>query len=105
MLPEFDIFVAHNNCLGISKSVLESLLSGLPCITNQRNELQVSELQGDFIYLVINTVDGYYHALKNLLDNDILRESLGRSAFAHSRKHWSSEKTEAKYVEIYKKFI
>ena len=104
-LPEFDIFLAHNDFFGISKAMIEALLTGLPSITNCRPGEQAPELQGDFVMLVENSKEGYSHAIQKLIDDKNLREQLGCKAYAHAQEHWSPAKTEAKYVEIYKRVM
>jgi glycosyltransferase involved in cell wall biosynthesis len=105
MLPEYDIFATHSEYWEISKSVLEPLLIGLPVILNNRIGDPVPELQGDFLMLVENTIEGYRHALEKLINDNEFREQLGRKAYAHAQKNWAPEKMEAKYVEVYKRVM
>jgi glycosyltransferase involved in cell wall biosynthesis len=104
-LPEYDIFVVHTEHWEISKAVLEALLTGMPTIINRRIGAPVPELQGDFVMLVENSVEGYRTALERLIADHAFREQLGRRAYAHVRERWAPEKTEAKYVEIYTRVI
>ena len=105
MLPDFDIFAVHTEYWEISKSLLEALLTGLPCIINRRIGQPVPELQGDFVKLVENTSEGYRSALAELIANDAAREALGRRAFAHAKANWSPAVTEAKVVAIYRSML
>jgi glycosyltransferase involved in cell wall biosynthesis len=105
MLPDFDIFAVHTEYWEISKSVLEALLAGLPVIINRRKGEPVPELEGDFVLKVDNSEDAYHHALERLLADAAARAALGRRALAHAREFWAPEKTEAKYVEIYRKLM
>jgi len=107
MLCEYDIFAVHVEAFGISKTVLEALLVGMPVIINRRVGAggQVPELDGDFIMMVDNTSNGYAQAITNLMENDALREQQGRKAFAHAQENWASAKTEMKYVEVYKRVM
>ena len=105
MLQEFDLFAVHSEYWEISKSVLEALLAGLPVIINRRNGPPVPELEGDFVIKVNNTVGEYRDALQRLLSDDAERATLGRRALAQARKLWAPERTEAKYVEIYRRFM
>ncbi len=107
MLCEYDIFAVHVEAFGISKTVLEALLVGMPVIINRRVGAggQVPELEGDFVRMVDNTNDGYSQAIINLIENDVLREQQGRKAFAHAQENWASTKTEMKYVEVYKRVM
>ncbi len=105
LLPEQDIFVIHSEHWELSKSVLEALLTGLPCVINRRKKEQVPELQGDFVMLVDDSKDAYLEAIKKLIADSDLRENLGREAYAHAQEHWAPPKTEAKYVEIYERIL
>jgi len=104
-LHTFDIFVTHTEYYELSKSVLESLLCGLPVLLNKRKGYPVPELQGDFVCLANNTPDDYYNALKRLLDNHDEREQLGRRAFEHAQSMWAPEKTELEYKKIYQSLL
>jgi glycosyltransferase involved in cell wall biosynthesis len=105
MLPHFDIFATHIQSWGISKTVLEALLTGLPLVLNRRLGDPVPEYEGDFLLLVENTPDSYYRALQHLLEDHDFREQLGRRAYAHAQPRWAPAKTEAKYVTIYQRAI
>lgn len=105
MLPEFDLFAVHSEYWEISKSVLEALLAGLPVIINRRKGPPVPELEGDFVVKVDNSVDEYRDALQRLLSDDARRATLGRRALVQARNLWAPERTEAKYVEIYRRFM
>ena len=108
MLPEYDIFAVHTEHFELSKSLLEALLTGMPAIINRRVGPggQVPELQrGDFVMMVDNSAESYAGAIKKLVGDHALRENLGRKAFAHAQENWSPTKTEAKYVEIYRRVL
>ena len=104
-LSDYDIFVVHNEYLGIPKAVMEPLLTGLPVIANRRKGESVPELQDDHVLLVENTPEGYRDGLKKLIEDHEFREKLGRRAYEFAREKWAPAKTEAKYVEIYKKVM
>ncbi len=89
----------------ILSAVLEALLTGMPLVINKRQGDQVPEFKNNFILMVGNTVNGYYQALKMLIENNEFRERLGREAFSYAWDHWSPEKTEAKYVKIYNQVV
>lgn len=105
MLPDFDLFAVHTEYWEISKSVLEALLTGLPCVINHRIGEPVPELQGDFVRLVPNTTEGYRAVLAELIADDTARETLGRRAYAHAQTNWSPERTQAKVADIYRRFL
>lgn len=101
-LADYDIFATHTEYWEISKSVLEALLVGLPVLLNRRRGEPVPELTEDICVLVPNTVEAYVDALRRLIADDDYRERLGRRAYAHAQAHWAPEKTEAKFVSIYR---
>jgi glycosyltransferase involved in cell wall biosynthesis len=105
LLAEQDVFSVHTEYWEISKSVLEALLTGLPCVINKRIGDPVPELEGDFVIKVNNTESEYHAALSRLLTDDVAREALGRRALAHARSLWDPTITEAKYAGIYRSFL
>jgi L-malate glycosyltransferase len=105
ILPDFDVFAIHTEYWELSKSLLEALLTGLPCVVNRRVGEQVPELQGDFVRMVDNTGAAYRAAFAELIENDEARAALGRRAHAHAQATWSPNLTEAKVVAIYRCFV
>lgn len=105
LLAEADVFVTHSEYWEIAKAVLEPLLTGLPVIINRRRGEPVPELTEDICRLVDNTEDGYWEALRHMLDDHAAREALGRRAWAHAQEHWAPARTEAKFVEVYKRIM
>lgn len=104
-LPDYDIFAVHTEYWELSKSVLEALLTGLPLVINRRQGEPVPELSPDICVLVENSVEAYREALQELIRDDARREALGRAAYAHAQTAWAPEKTEAKYVEVYRQVL
>ena len=102
MMPSFDVFAIHSEYWELNKSLLEALLTGLPCVVNRRKGLPVPELEGDFILKVDNSEAGYADALSRLRRDAALRESLGRRACEHAQANWGPDKTEAKFARIYR---
>ncbi len=105
MLPDFDLFAIYSEYWEISKSLLEALLTGLPCVVNRRIGEPVPELHGDFVRLVDNTAAAYQAALAELIGDNASREALGRRAHAHAQANWSPARTEAKVVAIYRSLL
>lgn len=106
LLYKSDIFVVHSEYWEISKSVLEAMLTGLPVVINRRYGEAVPELVEDAICLMVeNSANAYFEALKFLIDNDHEREFLGKRSCALAQSRWAPQKTEAKFVEIYREII
>jgi len=104
-LIEYDIFAAHCDYWGIPKAVMEPLLTGLPVVINKRIGSAVPELEGDFLLLVENTIEGYYQALEKLIKDAGFREEIGRKAYMHSQGRWAPAKMEAEIVNLYKRLV
>ena len=105
MLPDYDIFATHNNYWGIPKAVMEPLLTGLPVVINRRYPEPTPELNGDWVMLVENTKEGYLNAIKKLLADDALRESLGRRGYDYAWKHFAPPEMEQKVVDLYRELV
>lgn len=103
-LPGFDIFAAHNDYWGVPKAVLEPLIAGLPVVVNRRRGGPISELTDDICMLVEDTPAGWRDALARLAADEPLRADLGRRAAARARTVWSPAVTEAKFVEVYRRY-
>ena len=104
-LPEFDMFAVHNEYWGVPKAVLEPLLTGLPVVINRRSGKPISELTDDICYFVENTVESYRQAFERLIDDHALREKYGRAAYSHAQANWAPDKTEARFVDTYRKVM
>lgn len=100
-LPSYDLFVAHNDLWGISKSLIEALLAGLPTVHNKPKPGPVPEMQGGHVLLVDNSPEGYSKAIKSLIEDHDRREALGRKALAVAWEKWSPKAAEQLIVDIY----
>lgn len=103
-LKNYDLFAIYTQYWEINKSLLEALLTGLPCIINRRLGEAVPEFDEQFIYMVDNTADSYRKAIVDLTNNDEKRLTLGQNAFHHATKFWHPKVCEEKFVTIYKKY-
>lgn len=75
-----DVYVCSSHYEGMSTTVIESLLLGLPIITTDCGGMQ--ELLGDSEYglIVENNEDSLYKGIKRILENDKLRNNYARKA-------------------------
>lgn len=105
ILPDYDLFAIHNQGWGISKTVIEALLTGLPVVHNKRKGVASHEYNSRFMCLVENTVDGYRDALQKVLTDHTYRESIAQKGYSHAQTLWSPETTEAEYVKIYQDLL
>lgn len=104
-MSDYDFFAAHTDFMEIPKAVMEPLLVGLPVVINRRRGQPVPELQGDYVFMVDDSVEGYEGAFRKLIGDDRFRESLGQKGFKHARTHWAPERMEARLVEIYRRYL
>jgi glycosyltransferase involved in cell wall biosynthesis len=105
MLPNFDVCVINSQYMGISKVLLEALLTGLPCIVNKELKDKVPELRGNFVAVAENNPEGYKKAISSVITNNTYRESLGKKAGAISQGKWSPQKNEDVYCQIYQRYV
>jgi glycosyltransferase involved in cell wall biosynthesis len=96
-----DIYVYSSMNFEISKSVMEAALCGLPILLNYRHGETATELTGGQFLLVENCKEGFVEGLKRLIEDDILRETLGRSAADLAHRTWKPQAMETKMVSIY----
>lgn len=104
-LPDYDLFVAHNNYVGVAKAVLEPLLAGLPVIVSKRAEVPNPELDGDWVLSVRNTPEDYAAAIQQLLGDKAQRAALGHRAAAHAAGRYHPQITEQAYANLYEELL
>jgi len=102
MMHNSDVYLFNQIMLGISKTVIEASLTGLPIIVNTRPRDQQDELGGDWLLQAEDSKNGYLTCLRQLLEDKQKRISLGERALANARQKWSPEEMEARTVEIYR---
>jgi len=101
MMHDADIYVFNQITLGISKTIIEAALTGLPIIVNKRPRAR-DELDADWLLQVEDTRAGYMAGIAELMQNEEERERLGRLARAYAREHYAPDAMEEKIVEIYR---
>jgi glycosyltransferase involved in cell wall biosynthesis len=105
MLSEYDIWAVCNDFMGISKSAMEALMTGLPVITNRSYPAIAPELNGAWVMVVENTKDGYLGALRKLLFDDKLREHLGKHGYDYAWKTFAPFEMEQNVVNLYQELV
>lgn len=100
-LPEFDLFAVHIDSFGISKAIIEALLTGLPVVVNRRHSEPVHELEGDWVHLIENTPEGYAEGLQHLISDESARQTLGKEARSTAWKRYSPIACENRFARIY----
>lgn len=105
MLTGCDILVSHCDYWGISKSLIESALLGLPIVINRHPVEPIADLEGGWVSLCDNTPKSYRNAIKSLLLDETKREQLGLSAFEHACESFDPEKLNGKVADIYRELM
>jgi len=101
VMHDSDIYVFNQISQGISKTIIEAALTGLPIVVNRRPSEARDELDADWLIQVDDTKEGYLEAMRRLIHDQKAREQLGRRAYGHARENWRPEQMEEKVVEVY----
>jgi glycosyltransferase involved in cell wall biosynthesis len=104
-MQQADIYMFNQSMLGISKTVMEAALTGLPIIVNKRPGGALDELNADWLLQVEDTKDGYGRGIRELIQNNTERERLGRAAYAHARETWAPQDMESKVATLYQQIL
>lgn len=100
-LHEFDLFAVQWLDPGIPKAVIEPLLAGLPIVINRQKPGVTPEVEGNWVYSVEDTKEGYEEAFKVLLSNVEVRQSLGNRGLAFAQEMFASAKIEQQLIDLY----
>jgi glycosyltransferase involved in cell wall biosynthesis len=102
MLADCDILVSHCDYWGISKSMIESALLGLPIVINNHPIEPIADLDGGWVSLCDNSPEEYRKAIQTLLHDHTFREQLGENAYDHAHENFDPEKLKEKVAAIYR---
>ena len=105
MLKDFDLMVSHVDYWGMSKTVIEASLAGIPTVINHHPIMPIPEYQGGWLCMCQNTPEGYRSAIQSLLSDDGARTRLAQTAYQHARSYFDPQVMEDKVVSIYKQVI
>jgi glycosyltransferase involved in cell wall biosynthesis len=105
MLKDFDMMVSHCNYWGMSKTIIEAALAGLPIVINKHPAEPIPEYKEDWILLNENSSEGYRQTILTLIKNDGLRVRYGQNAYQYAKDNFDPIKMENKVVEIYRNLI
>ncbi len=104
-MQDADVYVFNQISLGISKTVIEAALSGLPIIVNKRPTEAHDELDGDWVVQAEDSRTGYLNAMRRLLGSLENRERLGHRAYAYAHEKWDPNRMEAEVAKIYENLM
>lgn len=100
-LKDFDLHVTHCDNWGMSKTITEASLAGLPTLINFHPERPIPEYEGDWLRRCENTQFGYSAAINELIQSKSSRQEIGARAFEHAQETFGPEKMEAKLSKLY----
>ncbi len=106
LYAQSDFMVSNCHYKGISKTIIEAGLAGLPIILNHyRDGYKLPEYKGDWICNCEDTPEGYADAITQLIQNASKRQALGEKALAKSTESFSSDALEKKVASIYQSLL
>ena len=106
LYAQSDLMVSHCLYKGISKTIIEAGLFGLPIILNHYPDgYQLEEYKGDWIYQCQDTPEGYADALQALIISEKERKRLSQRAIAVTRAHFSPPVLEKRVCDLYQSLL
>ncbi|MGB3368599.1 MAG: glycosyltransferase family 4 protein [Acidaminobacteraceae bacterium] len=87
---------------GIPKTVIESLLIGMPTIVTK---IDIGEYDGDHILQVYNEELKYTEMILELANSLPMRKNIGDRAYRLANDNWSPRGMEKKYSDLYIKYM
>jgi glycosyltransferase involved in cell wall biosynthesis len=106
LYKEADIFVLPSFAEGIPVVLMEAMACGIPCISSKITgipELIRSNAEG--LLLPPSDVDSLHQALVQLMDNELLRESISRAARKRIVSHFNLDKNIARLHVLFTKHL
>ena len=83
-----------------AESVLESMAAGTPVLTNARNDAAVEHCRNSNAGLYYANRDEFVEAMRALMDDDALRDSLGRNGLEYARQHFGWDAVLARFERL-----
>ncbi|MBI1954441.1 MAG: glycosyltransferase [Proteobacteria bacterium] len=106
LYAQSDFMVSNCHYKGISKTIIEAGLAGLPVILNNyRDGYKLPEYEGDWICNCEDTPESYAGAITQLIQNASKRKSLGEKARTKATESFSSDALENKIASIYQTLL
>lgn len=105
LIRQCDLFVYQSDNYEISKGTMEAALGGQPIIVNRRAGGLADEISGGPFLVVENSASGYREGIQQIIENEALREDLGRRAAAYARRMWDPDAMEAQVVDVYRSLL
>jgi glycosyltransferase involved in cell wall biosynthesis len=103
---QHDAMISNCHYKGISKTIIEAALAGLPIIVNQyRDGYELPEYEGNWMSRCKDTPKDYAKAIIHLISNTSFRESLGAIAHIKATENFSPNVLENKVAAIYESLL
>jgi glycosyltransferase involved in cell wall biosynthesis len=104
-LPEYDLMVSHCDYWGMSKTIIEASLAGVPAVINRHPETPIPEYEGGWIEMCENSPEGYRAAIERLLRDDRAREERGELAHETAVDRFDPAAMEARIRSMYEQAL
>ena len=104
-LADYDLMLSHCDYWGMSKTIIEGALAGLPIVINRHPKIAIGEYDGDWLIQCENSVEGYKSAIAGLLADEGRRAALGQRAEQIARTRFDPEAMEEKTVRLYREVM
>lgn len=104
-LITYDCFSASIDCIGISKTLIESFLLKLPVLINKNSHTEVPELNDSICLRVKDTEEGYINGINKFINDKKLRINLAENAYKTAWEKWSPQECEKKHINVYREFL
>ena len=105
-LPACNVFGLASSFEGMSNSIMEAMLAGLPIVASDipPNRELVSQSETGFLFKLADTV-GIMQFVRRLIDEPGLAERLGQAGRARIQRNFSVSKMVDGYANIYRELI
>jgi glycosyltransferase involved in cell wall biosynthesis len=98
----FDLMVSHCDYWGMSKTIIEGGLAGLPIVINRHPKIPIEEYAGGWVVECENTPEGYRAAIADLLSSETRRRELGAKAREAAKDRFDPNTMERRTVALYR---
>lgn len=101
-LGGYDAMVSHCDYWGMSKTIIEGGLAGLPIVINRHPEIEIAEYAGGWIVECENSPEGYRDAIERILRDEGHRRALGTLAHEVAITRFDPGRMEQRTVALYR---
>jgi glycosyltransferase involved in cell wall biosynthesis len=101
-LGEFDVMASHCDYWGMSKTIIEGALAGLPIVINRHPQIPIEEYAGGWVIECENTAEGYGQAFADLFGSEDGRRRLGALARSVADERFNPGVMERRTVALYR---